>query len=285
MPYIGYYINLDRSPDRRAAMEAQLARLNPPARYRRFPAVDGNPDGVASARLSDAEIGCLTSNYLLLQMHRDGASHLHLIEDDAVLANRTVQFVEQIIAMGLLDDIDVLFTSTVLSEKFDAFRDFFRETRKAWRTNITRADDGTAIDVQYGFVPYLAGMESYLVNRRSVGLVCDIIQRELERGAEKPVDVLIRDEAASGKLRVRCLFPFITSVLPGAFTSTRVPDDDKQLSVFAMELLRHSFFVECDQRAALELADQLLSNSNSDSLERLHARIAGFVTSDAFQAF
>jgi hypothetical protein len=123
------------------------------------------------------------------------------------------------------------------------------------------------------------------VSRRSVGLVCDIIQRELERGADKPVDVLIREEAAAGALQVRCLFPFLTSVLPGAFASTRVPDDNKQLSVFAMELLRHSFFVECDQRAALELADQLLSNSNSDPLERLHARIAGFVTSDAFQAF
>jgi GR25 family glycosyltransferase involved in LPS biosynthesis len=158
MPYIGYYINLDRSPDRRAAMEVQLARLNPPARYRRVPAVDGNPHGVASARLSDAEIGCLTSHYLLPRMHRDGDSHLHVIEDDAVLANRSVQFVEQIIAMGLLDDIDVLFTSTVLSEKFDAFRDLFGETRKAWRTNLTRAEDGTAIDVQFGFVPYLAGM-------------------------------------------------------------------------------------------------------------------------------
>jgi hypothetical protein len=87
------------------------------------------------------------------------------------------------------------------------------------------------------------------VSRRSVGLVCDIIQRELERGAGKPVDMLIRDEAAAGELRVRCLFPFITSVLPGAFASTRVPHDDKQLSVFAMELPRHSFFVVCDQRA------------------------------------
>jgi hypothetical protein len=31
MPYQGYFINLDRSPERRAVMEAQLAGLDPPA--------------------------------------------------------------------------------------------------------------------------------------------------------------------------------------------------------------------------------------------------------------
>jgi GR25 family glycosyltransferase involved in LPS biosynthesis len=283
--YLGYYINLDRSADRRAAMETQLARLDPPARYQRFPAVDGNPRGIVSDTLTDADIGCLTSHYLLLHAHRNGDRHLHVIEDDAVLASRATHFVEQIIESGTLEQNDILFTSTVLSEKLEFFAGFYQEIRDAWRINIDRAPNGTATGVRFGAVPYLAGMESYLVNRRSIGLVCDIIARDLDSGTHKPIDLMLRGAAERGELRAQCLFPFITSVLPGAFSSTREPRDNKHLSIFAMELLRHSFFVECDLPAALALADRLLPNPDEDLQERLHARIAAFVASDAFSVF
>ena len=130
MPHIGYYINLDRSHDRRAAIEGRLRNLEPPAAYQRFPAAAGNTSGFPNPRLNDAQIGCFTSHYLLLQRHRDGADHLHIIEDDVVLACRTVQFVEQVIASGMLDDLDILFTSGYLPEDFVSFR----TGRHAWRT-------------------------------------------------------------------------------------------------------------------------------------------------------
>ena len=285
MAYLGYYINLDRSPDRRAAMEAQLATLDPPATYSRFPAVDGNPHGIVSDTLTDADIGCLTSHYLLLHAHRDGAAHLHVIEDDAVLARRTPRLIDRIIESGSLEQNDILFTSTVLSEKLEFFAEFYQQIRGAWKTQIDRAPDGTATDIRFGTVPYLAGMESYLVNRRSIPLICDIIARALDSGAHMAIDLLLRTAAERGELRAQCLFPFITSVLPGAFSSTREPKDNKHLSIFAMELLRHSFFVECDMRAALALADRLLPDASEDLQQRLHARIAGFVASDAFTVF
>jgi GR25 family glycosyltransferase involved in LPS biosynthesis len=281
MDYLGYYINLDRSTDRRAAMEAQLARLIPPALYLRFPAIEGNPRGIAGTGLTDAEIGCLMSHYMLLHQHRDGANHLHIIEDDTVLASRIAHFIDQLIATGVLDDHDILFTSTVLSEKLDLFAGFYQQIQQAWHTNIDRAADGTALAVRFGSVPYLAGMESYLVNRRSIGKICDLITQRLRDGAWQPIDLMLRDAAERGELRAQCLFPFITSVLPGAFASTRAPADNKQRSVFAMELLRHSFFVECNREAALALTEQLLPMSHAG----LHARIAAFVASDAFEPF
>jgi GR25 family glycosyltransferase involved in LPS biosynthesis len=88
MRYVGHCINLDRSPDRRAAMKAQLARLNPAGRYHRFLAVDGNPLGIPSPDLAPMQTGCFTSHYLLLQMHLDQADHLHIVEEDAVLADK-----------------------------------------------------------------------------------------------------------------------------------------------------------------------------------------------------
>ena len=46
MSVIGFYINLDRSPDRRAHMETELARHNLQDRYNRFAGTDGNVLGL-----------------------------------------------------------------------------------------------------------------------------------------------------------------------------------------------------------------------------------------------
>src|SRR5271157_102699 len=100
MAYVGYYINLDRSPDRRAVMDAQLAQLGLTDHYRRFAAVDGNPQGLASPTLTVSELGCFASHQQLLQRHADGAEHLHLIEDDIVLAKRTASFIDGIIVLA-----------------------------------------------------------------------------------------------------------------------------------------------------------------------------------------
>lgn len=60
---------------------------------------------------------------------------------------------------------------------------------------------------------------------------------------------------------------------------------DIQRHNFANDLLRYSFFVEYDGRAALELADRIRFTRNAGFQEQLHARIAEFMTSDAYRAF
>src|SRR4051812_11982309 len=172
MPYTGYYINLDRSRERFAAMEAQLRSRVPAASYRRFPAVDGNPHGFPSNGLTERQIGCLCSHALLLEQHRDLGHHLHVIEDDAVLATRTVSFIEDVLASGLIGDLDVLLTSCVPPVNFNELSG----ARSIWRNAITRAEDGSAAAVRFSYIQYRAGTESYLVNRGSVGLVRDIIR-------------------------------------------------------------------------------------------------------------
>jgi len=278
MPYVGWYINLDRSPERRAQMEAQFACLDPVGRYSRFPAVDGNADGLTGHGLTDTELGCLMSHYRLLQMHQDSASHLHIVEDDIVLARRTVSFVERIVGSGMLDDWDILFTETTVPMVVA----WCAEGRAQYRKMIERAEDGTAARVEFRLIEYVGVMASYLVNRRSVRAICDIIGQELDRGARIPIDLLIRTKAREGQLRVRSLFPFITSIRPGAIPST-VREGVVSQSRLAMELNRYSYFVEADLDAALALADRRLANPDASEQERLHARIAGFVSSDSFE--
>jgi GR25 family glycosyltransferase involved in LPS biosynthesis len=279
MPYDGRYINLDRSPERRAEMEAQFARLDPVARYDRFPAVDGNLHGLTGHGLTDGELGCLMSHHRLLRMRLDSPTHLHILEDDIVMARRTVSFVEQVIRSGLLDDWDILFTETTVPMVVE----WCAKGRALYRDTIERAADGTAARIEFRLIPYVGVMASYLVNRRSVRAICDIIGQELDRGARSPIDLLIRTRARDGKLRVRSLFPFITSVRPGAFPSTVRGGAEILNSRLAMELHRHSYFVEADMQAALHLADRRLANPDAGPQERLHARIAGFASTDAFE--
>jgi GR25 family glycosyltransferase involved in LPS biosynthesis len=279
MAYTGYYINLDRSPDRRAAMDAQLERLGLANRYRRFAAVDGNPLGLTSPTLTAGEIGCFTAHQKLLQQNRDGAAHLHIIEDDVALANRTGPFIDGIIAAGLLDQHDLLFTDMVIQSDLN----FIRRARRWYASDIGRDANGTAIEVRFKVMAYTASMTSYLVNRQSIGLVCDMFERELASGARRPIDLFIREQVAAGRLRARGLFPFITSIRPGAPTSMAVREDHDPLSTLALDLLRHSFFVECDLAATLDLADRFLPTQGTGPHDRLLARTLGFITSDAFR--
>ncbi len=281
MRHIGYYLNLDRSPDRRAAMDEHLVHLDPPGPYHRFAAADGNTQGFPNPALNEAEMGCFTSHYLVLQPHLEGDEHLHILEDDTRLAHRGVRFLEEAIAAGMLDDLDMLFTSTLLSQSFAAFK----SGRESYESSITRADDGTAASVRFGRMEYFSGTGSYLVNRRSVGRLSDILGEELSRGARRPIDIFIREEARSGRLRVRSLFPFISTYRQGGFSSTIRTLDDLDTSRAALGLLRHSFFVECDHEAALERAKQLFSNLKTAPHEELHSEIAGFLASDAFRPF
>ncbi len=279
MAYLGYYINLDRSPERRAAMDAQLARLGLTELYRRFAAMDGNPPGITSPTLTVSELGCFASHCRLLQQHLDGAAHLHVIEDDTVLATRTAQFIDGIVAKGMLDEHDLLFTDMVVQSDLN----FIRRAKGWYASDISRDDSGTATEVRFRPLAYTASMTSYLVNRRSVRLVSDMFGRELASGARCPIDLFIRDRVAAGQLRARCLFPFITSIRPGAPTSMAARDSHEQLSTLALDLLRHSFFVECDLAATLELADRWLPSPGAGLHERLLARTVGFITSDAFR--
>ena len=161
--------------------------------------------------------------------------------------------------------------------------DWCAKGRAHYRDMIERAEDGTAARIEFRLIQYVGVMTSYLVNRRSVRAICEIIGQELDRGARSPIDLLIRTKAREGKLRVRSLFPFITSIRPGEFPSTVRGGTEMLKSRLAMELHRYSYFVEADMKAALELADRRLVNLDEGPQERLHARIAGFASTDSFE--
>ena len=279
MAYAGYYINLDRSTDRRVAMETQLGRLGVADRYRRFAAVDGEARGAGSTSLSTGEAGCFASHFRLLRQNRGSAAHLHVIEDDVILAGCAARVMDQIVASPTIEDHDLLFTDMALPVDFA----FCRDIRIRYQRQIKRGSDGAATTIAMSLLPYIACTPSYLVNRRSIGRICDILEHELEQGPKAPIDVVIRCRVAEGHLRAKCLFPFITSVMPGRFDSTVLRGARDGLSDLVVDLVRHSFFVDCDRAATLALAERLLADNEADFHGRMFALAFGFMTSDAFQ--
>ena len=86
-PYHGLYINLDRSTERRDAMEKQLDRLGLSSFYARFPAIDGASLNSPRSAIKQGENGCFQSHYRALLSARPRGKFVHMLEDDALLSS------------------------------------------------------------------------------------------------------------------------------------------------------------------------------------------------------
>src|SRR5258708_32085635 len=69
MSYTGFYINLDRSREPRAGIEAQLAQHKLQPVYARLKAADGHPLQLPNPHLKNGPIGSLRPHHLLLEKH------------------------------------------------------------------------------------------------------------------------------------------------------------------------------------------------------------------------
>ena len=118
MDYAGVYINLDRSTERRAAMEAQIAQHGLTGVYRRFSGADGNILGVSTTLTTTGEIGCFTSHYLVCRDHVDCAKHLHVVEDDTIFAGIMGRTIKAVISSAFMEQYDILFLDSMI----DPFR-------------------------------------------------------------------------------------------------------------------------------------------------------------------
>src|ERR1700733_16232186 len=128
MDYRGFYINLDRRPDRRAEMEAELARYNLKEAYKRFSAADGNSLRGPNPHLKEGEMGCFTSHYLLLKENLGQTKPLHVIEDDVVFASCTGQAIRWAIEQGHLAKYDIIYTDIfvpLLNDAYKVYKKFY----------------------------------------------------------------------------------------------------------------------------------------------------------------
>jgi len=256
--YTGFYVNLDRSTERRARVETEIGRDAPAQRYERVAAVDGETVNLPSQRLRRGEVGCFLSHLFLLQKKLDSDCHLHVVEDDVVFSRFTVPAVGSLVESGALDRFDILFTDTIAQP---SRRDFARY-KALYDRCVERDGAGNIVRVRPAVVDYYASTMSYVVNRRSISKVVDVLTRSLSQGATLPIDLALRGAAVEGQLRLGALFPFVTSFRLDELVGNTIARPDRDLlSRLLLQLARHSFFVGCDHRATLESARALLERA------------------------
>lgn len=282
--YAGYYINLDRSPERRREIEAGLDALGILGRYRRFPGIDGATIE-KSGNLKPGEVGCYRSHYEALRLGEATGLPVHILEDDVIFSKKFDEVAKTILSKNLLDRFDILFTDTFVHH--DPIR--LSSLKRAYE----RATKGknVAYSVMDMRQTYLCCASSYFVGPASVGKVADILERELAAGPQVMHDILFRKLALSGKLRIGCCFPFATSVRLEHIMATTIVGREAQignLSVLASALLRYSFFVEHDlQNYAKRFVEALRDGTERkpDKHQELLMAVLEFMLSERYQPF
>lgn len=275
MSYTGVYINLDRSTERRAAVEAQLAKHRLQDIYRRLPAAEGNTLGLATT-LTDAQTGCLISHYRACREH--GGNHLHVVEDDVLFSGRIHKSISALIASPLMDEYDVLFLDTYINS---ALPSVLRSAKTLFDRSIIRDAEGAILKVNLTLCPYEAATASYLVRRDSIPKLLAIYEQAFADGLHDPVDFLLSKRGADGSLRVACIFPFLTSVRFDEMSTISDHSEARQ-RLLAINILRHSFFIERDIGKLLDLAATLPPANGNDQHQQLLMHMLGFFLTDGF---
>ena len=258
MNYAGFYINLDRRVDRRAEIEAELARCGLTDAYMRFSATDGNALGFPNPHIKSGEMGCFASHYMLLKQNLDETRPLHIIEDDVIFSSASAQAINGVIDRGLFGDCDIVYTDVLiplLNDAYKAYKEFYDAT-------VTRDKNGNIAKVAFSVVD-LKGLlfgstSSYMVNKNSIRKLHELYRHEISNEPRTSNDLFIRRLCHEGALKVGCLFPFATSVRLDHIVETDINRDYHQMSALAVHLARYSFFVGADMRKCQEYLDKFM---------------------------
>ena len=242
--YRGSYINLAESRDRDRQLRDHLLSLGLGSHYARFEAVRGADEAAAyQSPLNAGSIGCGLSHQRLLAAHRDSGSHLHVLEDDAVLHPRLPSLFSQV-----ADSLpwDLLFTDIYFSLLTP--QHFQQLNRLATRH---RANGGAAL-VNLRGMPF-SGNTSYFVHRNSIGKVADLLGTDWIRQCKH--DTFISNLVQAGRLRAFVMMPFL-STRSSLFEESTIDSEYTSL-MRAMDLQRAAFYADADLDRLSREAGQL----------------------------
>jgi GR25 family glycosyltransferase involved in LPS biosynthesis len=280
--YRGLFINLDRSVDRRVRMEAQLKKLNLQERYSRFSAVDGQTLTGTPGAITANEYACFQSHCLAIESAKDARGTTHILEDDIDVAPELEQVICSLDAKGLLDPFDLVFTDTGVNFEPLLLRRLKQLFDRSWHSQPRKFNVLDFVNA------YQCGFTSYLVPAGAAQKVASVLRQAIDAGPQVPIDILVRQEAQGGRLRLGCIFPFITCVQVGEVGQTTITDrgNETEISRAIIALLRYSFFAARDlENLPPSLLERLHAHDN-DAHHRLITAVLGFVVSaDEFSEF
>jgi len=285
MDYAGFYINLDRSTERRAAMEVEFAKYGLGEHYSRAPGVEGNALNLPNPhKLGNGELGCFTAHYLALKRNADLGRHLHIVEDDTIFSSQTQAAIEWALRHKRPEDWDIIFLETSVradNETYKLYRLLHDRLVKRDKTGAIRNVLFTMIDMKS--MAY-SGLTSYLVNQASIPKLLELYEQGMARGLELPVDLFWRNNGWRQKVKIFSVFPFATSIdIESCLNSLIDETPVDMLSSLTRLLGRHAFFVGCDREKYQEYLKRLPLPPEGDWLADVLSRLLAFTLTETYQ--
>ena len=234
-PYRGVFINLAEDERRREALLSNLASAGIASWYAHVRAIDGRIEAANHpTALDPGALGLWLTHEKIAEDSSGGTEHLHILEDDAVVASDArLLFPKALrIADRRLGDWELLFTET-----FVPFA-LFETYRKAMERFHAKG--------QLSYLElascYTSGMTSFFINRKSIDKYAGLIKGKWRLGI--PIDLYLRQFMRSGRLRALVTVPFLSSVSAHNNQSNiRGPLD---VSRRVCDVFRRGFFVGAD---------------------------------------
>jgi hypothetical protein len=286
--YIGFFINLDRSTTRRAAMESRLAALGIADAYSRFSAIDGQSMTGPAGALSPGALGCFASHVGVLRQAIGAGAHVHVLEDDVQLSPELIPALKEILAQRALDELDILYTDVFVPVDSHSLMMYERERRR-----MVQVDPQTGAETLRGVRLFelrgraWASLSSYVVAARALERITELLDSELRAGPSKPVDLIVRKHVNAGTLRAACTVPFLTTLdLSLDLDSTiRSSAGAEQRSRLASSLVRHALYVRPDWPVVERLIRQHIPQSPVTPRSLVFARMLDFQIFGDFDYF
>jgi GR25 family glycosyltransferase involved in LPS biosynthesis len=245
-PWQGYFINFDRSAERRASMEKQLGQAGLSSLYEPFSALDDAP--AAASKLTRREIGRVRSHHAVLSAATADASFVHVVEDNVVFSRHLPMALSASIARGAFDAFDVVHLDAIISPNDHTAVEQLKLAFNAGR-------ELRLIEVKNR--RFLAA-SSYLVNQRSLPKVCEALAAETGgNGPARALDLFYLEESQQGRVRAAVLFPYLTSVAAAPASAAAIPQVE--------DALRYAFFADFDLKEARRRVPRFLVTPKPDS--------------------
>ncbi|MDB5829829.1 MAG: hypothetical protein JWQ73_4049 [Variovorax sp.] len=271
----GHYINLDRSTDRRQAMQRRLDALGLTA-VRRFSAVDGRTLDTKECPLSASETACFMSHAQVIAQPASDTLRM-VLEDDTLLADSLPAALAGLDAAPFADchlvflDCQPYLALAGLVALYQGLQTWAAD-RDDGRPGRLSVFDARGL--------YHWGANAYLVTPRGQRELPAMLAEALREGPALPFDLWLGERIGDGRIAARVLAPFLAAPALGNHENSTMADRDPQDVPRAFESgTRALFFVDADLDALERFMRQELGARRTDDRRlRLLAAMAGEMT-------
>lgn len=288
----GYYINLDRSPERHAHMQGE-ARKAGIDWLQRFPAIDGRHLRPGpKCRLSPGGLACFLSHERII-LESPADSFTFIFEDDVEISSQLPLTLHPA-QLELLAEFDVVLLDCQPRTSIEVLSALWHCLEYRLLTPERLQDFGadgriSGVSLFDAAHIYSWGLSSYLVTPKGHRSLPPLMRRCLDDGPPGQWDILLRHACEDGRIKATVLAPFLATPLLDSYAGTTIDARTQSMEKLAVaSAIRRMFFagpisgIEAYARPLLEPAiryetpRQLMSQLVARVFE-ISARDDGFV--------